>query len=81
MTIFDILKLAAGFSAEELTAFLNSIAQKFPDLAPAAMKLLADLAAAAAPANLVALAEALPKELASIGQGRLDPRDHPSDSI
>ena len=80
MTLLDLLKKAA-FAGDDLVQFLNVIAQRYPDVAPKAQELVAALSAAVAAENLVALATALPGEIANIAQGKLDPRDHPSDAI
>lgn len=79
MTLIDILT-KAGLAGDELLGFLGSVAEKFPDLAPKAQELAAKLATAIAADNLVALASALPAEIAQIAQGKLDPREHPSDA-
>jgi len=80
LTLLDLLKKAA-FAGDDLVQFLNVIAQRYPDVAPKAQELVAALSAAVAAENLVALATALPGEIANIAQGKLDPRDHPSDAI
>lgn len=78
MSILDILKLA-GTAGAGLVALLEKVKAELPDLAPEVDAWLAAIAKAVDAPNLVALAEALPKELANIGQGHLDPRRHPSD--
>jgi hypothetical protein len=78
MTFLDIL-LKAGLAADSLVELLKEVKEKLPDLAPLADKFLEALSMAVDPASLIALAEALPKELANIAQGKLDPRRHPSD--
>ena len=78
MTILDIL-LKAGGAAAGLVGLLNHIKVKYPDSAIEIDKILAGLAQAVAPESLISLAESLPKELANIAQGKLDPRRHPSD--
>jgi hypothetical protein len=78
MTILDIL-LKAGGAAAGLVNLLNGIKVKYPDMAAEIDKVLDGLAQAVSPDNLISLAEALPKELANIAQGKLDPRRHPSD--
>jgi len=79
MTILDILQKAAG-AAGALVAVLNRAKAALPDLAPEVDKIITELNTAISANNLVALAEALPKEIANIAQGKLDPRDHPSDA-
>ena len=78
MTLLDVLT-QAGFAASGLLELLGTVKQKYPDLAPQVDKVMAGITGAVAPENLVALAEALPRELANIGSGKLDPRRHPSD--
>lgn len=80
MTLLMVLQLAAGKSATEIRDFLNSVALRVPDLAPTAQRLLIALNSAVSAENLAALATALPKEIADIASGKLDPREHPSDS-
>jgi hypothetical protein len=78
MSILEIL-VKAGAAGGKLVALLESLAAKYPDAAEEVNKILAELATVVAPDNLIALAEALPRELANIAQGQLDPRRHPSD--
>jgi uncharacterized membrane protein len=78
MSIIDIL-LKAGVAAAELVKLLIRAKEIAPDLAAEVDKILAELAAAVEPTHLIALAEALPRELANISQGQIDPRRHPSD--
>ena len=54
---------------------------RFPDVAPKAQELAGKLNAPVSQENLVKLASVLPAEIANIAQGKIDPRDHPSDSI
>ena len=80
MTVLDVLKkLFSG--ADDLAAFLAKIAADFPDLAPKAQEFVAALGAAASPANLAALGGSIPGELLKLSQGKVDPRDNPSNSI
>jgi len=78
MSILDIL-LKAGAAGPALVKLLEKVKAAVPDLAPEVDKILAELAAAIMPENLIKLAEALPRELAKIAQGQIDPRRHPSD--
>jgi len=78
MSILDIL-LKAGAAGPALVKLLEKVREAMPDLAPEIDKILVELAAAVSPENLVALAEALPRELANITQGQIDPRRHPND--
>lgn len=80
MSILEILT-KAGVAGAELVALLEAVKLKAPDLAPQVDEWLAKLGTAVGSANLVALAEALPRELASIGRGDFDGRKHPSDVI
>ena len=80
MTILDFLKKAAGEPFSKLVEILRAGAAAQPDLAPAAEWMIAKLNDAVPLSNLVALAEAIPRELAAIAQGKIDPRDHPSDA-
>lgn len=78
MTILEIL-LKAGVAADRLVALLLRVKEELPDIGPEVDKILAALSAAVSAENLVALASALPAEIAAIAQGQLDPRRHPSD--
>jgi len=80
MTILQILEKLAGGSLNVI-AFLERAAEAAPDLAPKAQELIALLQSAASQANLVAVASALPGEIANIAQGKLEPKDHPSDAV
>ena len=79
MMILDILK-KAGAAGAAIIALLEKAASLSPDvLGPEISKVLSDEAGAVAVENLVALAEALPRELVAIGQAQIDPRPHASD--
>lgn len=78
MSLLDILTKAGG-AAAALVTLLGKVKDVAPDLGGEVDKILSELAGAVASDNLIALAEALPKELAGIAQGKLDPRQHPSD--
>jgi hypothetical protein len=78
MTLLDIL-LKAGAAGPALIDLLTKVKGLYPDLAPEVDKILSGLTDAVSPENLIALAEALPREIADIAQGHLDPRRHPSD--
>lgn len=80
MTIIELLR-KAGAAGDDLLSFLNMAAQRFPDLAPKAQELAIALQAAITEANLVSVASVLPKEIADIAKGHLEPSDRPSDSI
>ena len=79
MTLLDLLTKAAG-AAVDLVTVLDKAAAAAPDLAPEVEKIKAALAETIAPANLVALAEALPGEILSIAQGKLEPTKHAGDA-
>lgn len=79
MSILDIL-MRAGASGVELIALLVKVKEFAPVLAGEVDKILAELSTAIEPDNLIALAEALPRELVNIAQGTIDPRRHPSDT-
>ena len=78
MTLLDILT-RAGLSAAGIVALLHKAAELAPDLAPEIDEVLGKLSAAIDQANLVALAAALPAEIANIAKGHLEPKDHVSD--
>lgn len=80
MTLIQLLEKAAGFPVATLISLLELLAQAQPEVAEQVASIIAKLKAAIPVGNLVAVAEALPKELANIAQGKLDPRDHPSDA-
>lgn len=52
-----------------------------PDFAPVLDPIIVKLDAPGSPENLLALAAALPPEVANIVVGNLDPRFHPGDSV
>jgi hypothetical protein len=78
VSILDIL-VKAGGAAASLLSLLLKVKTQFPDLADEVDSIVEALNQVVDPANLIALAESLPKELANIAQGDLDPRRHPSD--
>jgi hypothetical protein len=78
MNLIDILT-KAGFAGAELLALLVKAKEFAPVLAVEIDQMLTVLATSIVPGNLISLAEALPKELANIAAGNLDPRKHPSD--
>jgi hypothetical protein len=79
MLILDILK-KAGAAGATIIALLEKAKALSPDvLGPEIDKILSGEAGAVALDNLIALAECLPKELANIAAGKLDPRRHSSD--
>jgi hypothetical protein len=80
MTIIDLLVKVSG-PAADLTSFLNTAANKYPDLAPKARELSAALAEAVSLDNLTSLAAALPREIADIAQGKIKGKPHPGDLI
>jgi hypothetical protein len=80
MTLLQILSKAAGFPAERILALLVTAGTAAPDLKPQFDELIARLNAAIDQANLIALAEALPSEIAAIARGELHPKTHPSDA-
>ena len=80
MTVLDILVKASAAMAE-LKAILNAAKAAVPDLAGKVDPILALLDEPVSQANLVALAEALPAEIANIATGHLDPRFHPGDAV
>ena len=80
MNILQVLEKLAG-GAGGLILLLEQVAAKAPDLAPEAREWIDNLGAAVSQENLVALAAALPAEIAAIAGGKLDPHDHPSDAI
>jgi hypothetical protein len=80
VTLLDLLNKAAG-SAAGLVALLERVRLNYPDLASTAEEWLLNLSSAVSQKNLVALAAALPAEIANIATGKLDPKDHPSDAI
>ena len=80
MTLLDLLKKAA-FAGDDLVQFLNVISQRYPDLAPKAQQLIGALSTALSTENVVAVASALPAEIANIAQGKLDPHHSPGGAI
>ena len=80
MTVIQLLEKAAGLPADLLISLLRTLASAQPDFAASIEGIIAKLEAAVPVANLIAVAEALPKEIANIAQGKIDPRQHPSDA-
>ena len=80
MTLLQLLEKAAGIPAATLVALLELLAAAQPEVAEQVASIIAKLKAAIPVNNLVAVAEALPSEIANIAQGKIDPRDHPSDA-
>lgn len=80
MTPIQLLEKAAGLPAGVLIALLRTLASAQPAFAAQVESIIAKIEAAIPLDNLVAVAEALPAELANIAQGKIDPRDHPSDA-
>lgn len=80
MKILDLLA-TMGLAAPQLVAFLEQVKASSPDLAPLADRWLLDLNSAVSVQNIATLAEVILPELSNIARGKLDPKDHPSDSI
>ena len=80
MTLLDLLKKASG-GALDLERILTKIGEEYPDAAALVARAINELNTAVSAENIAELASALPKELLNIVQGKLDPRDHPGDSI
>lgn len=79
MTILELLSKMVG-PAGGLLKFLERAGQTAPDLKPVADEWIAKLSAAIAQENIINLAKVLPEEIANIASGKIEPRDHPSDS-
>jgi len=79
VTIIDILNKFAS-AGTGLVKFLEHLKQEAPDLSPLIDDQLMKLATAVSTENLVALATALPAELAQIVKGKTDGRSHPGDA-
>lgn len=80
MSLLDLIIRAAGEPASKLISILRAVAAAAPSLAADAEAIIAKLEEPLAIGNLVAVAEMLPGEIANIVQGKLDPREHPSDA-
>lgn len=80
MTVLELLQKALGGSLPNLIQLLESVAVNAPDLAPKAREWIEALNGVAGPANLANVATAVVRELADIGQGKLNPKNHPSDA-
>jgi hypothetical protein len=80
MTLQDLLNKIVAGAGDRLLDFLSEVALKLPDLAPLANQWMTLLQEAVSLNSLVSLGKALPGEIANIAQGKLDPRDHPSDA-
>lgn len=79
MTILQMLQ-KAGLAVADVEAVLAKAGDALPDLKPQIDDIVAKLNASIDPANLVAVAQAIPTELMNIAQGKLDPHDHPGDA-
>jgi hypothetical protein len=79
MTLIDLIRKAAG-PADDLLAFLNVIAQRFPDVAPKAQELAQLLAAGVTAEGLASLAVDVTREIGDIARGKITPASHPSDA-
>lgn len=80
MTILQVLeKMTAG--AAGLVELLKVTGSAAPDWKGQADKWIVDLTSAISSENLVALAAALPAEIANIAKGVINPLDHPSDDV
>ena len=79
MTILQLLEKMVG-PAAGLLNLLERAKESAPDLAPQIDDWIIKLTSAASAGNLVALATELPKEIANVAAGRIDPRNHPSDA-
>ena len=80
MTILHLIEKAIGGSLPNLVALLESVAANAPDLAPKAREWIEALNGVAGPANLANVGAAVMRELADIGQGKIVPKNHPSDA-
>lgn len=80
MTPIQLLELAAGLPKGILVTLLRTLASAQPAFANQVEEIILKLEAAVPVANLVAVAEALPAEIANIASGKIDPRSHPSDA-
>jgi len=84
MTLLQAILKLLGDSAGNignLKAILQSVVDKFPDLAAELGPVIAALDATVTPEAIAALAVSLPPELWHIVQGKLDPRDHSGDAV
>lgn len=80
MDYIDLL-MKAGFAARSLVAFLTEIGDAVPGLKPRIDAKIAELQSTISADAITALIPTLEKELKDIGQGHLNPRNNPSDSI
>ena len=80
MTLLEIIAKWAGLAGPELIVLLRKAGDTSPDLKPKADEWIAALQAAASPANLANVARAVISELGDIGQGKIHPKNHPSDA-
>lgn len=62
-------------------AVLERISAAYPDTADELQPIIDSLDAPVSQENLVALAEALPKEIAAIATGHVEPRPHSGDAV
>ena len=80
MTLLDILMQAAG-QIGNVRVTLQRAIERFPELRESLEPIIAALDTVVSQSNLVALAEALPAEIAAIASGKIDPRPHAGDAI
>lgn len=78
MSIAGILKWL-GFSADALASFLRELVDKVPTAGPQVEEWIVKLYAPLSAENILALLTQLPKEALDIAQGKIVPRQHPSD--
>lgn len=82
MNLLDwLVKLAGAKDGSGLIVLLEKGGDVAPDLKPVADEWIAKLNAAASIENLAAVAPALVAELSNIAQGKIEPRDSPSNAI
>lgn len=79
MTILELLQRAATLPVAKLVAVLEDVAADGGEFGPVARELLNSLNGAVSAADLAAIGAAIPGELLNIAQGKLEPREHPSD--
>lgn len=80
MNLLDILT-RASLAMGSVKVILQRIIADYPDTAAQLQPIVDGLDAPVSQANLVALAEALPREIANIASGNIDPRPHAGDAV
>lgn len=81
MSALEILSAAAGVPVETILALWRKIGEASPDALEKIEEQIAKMSAPLAPTNILAVSQLVLPEALNIAQGKLEPKDHPSDLI